>query len=60
MPKLSAGELVMMTSAELRALDVNGVRQLLHELGLEVEGIEDRNSGLTRLMENALDIEDVE
>lgn len=50
----------MMTSAELRALDVNGVRQLLYELGLEVEGIEDRNTGLTRLMENALDLEDVE
>lgn len=50
----------MMTSAELRALDTEGVRQLLHSLGLSIEGIEDRNAGLTRLMENALDIEDVE
>jgi len=49
-----------MTAKELRTLDVNEIRTLLHELNLNIEGIDDVNQGLTRLFENALSIEDDE
>ena len=49
-----------MSAAELRKMDVNEVRALMHKLGLEVKEITEVNEGLTRLFENALEIEDVE
>ena len=47
-----------MTSAQLRGLGVNDVRELLHKLGLDVEGIEDKNAGLTRLFEHAIEVDE--
>lgn len=49
-----------MSAEELRKLDINEVRRLMHELGLNVDGIVEANQGLTRLFENALSIEDEE
>lgn len=49
-----------MTVQQLRRLDVNKVRALMHQLGLSVDGVKDANQGLTRLFENALSIEDID
>jgi hypothetical protein len=49
-----------MTTAQIRNLDVNEIRKLMHELGLNIEGIQEANEGLTRLFENALSIEDID
>jgi hypothetical protein len=49
-----------MTTEELKKLDVNELRKLLHELGISIEGIQKADQGLTRLLENAYSLDDKE
>lgn len=44
-----------MSIGELRALDLDALLKLMHELGLSIEGIEEKAAALTQLMSTAVE-----
>lgn len=46
-----------MTVDELRKTNIEGLLRLCVELGLNIEGLETRSAAITRLMQNAYEVE---
>lgn len=58
--RLTAGQTVSLTSAELNKMSYEQLLQLAHGLGLSVAGLTDRNKLLTRLFDDVADEVEVE
>jgi hypothetical protein len=57
---LKAGQLLEISTPELRSMSTEALLQKLAELGLNVEEIKNKSQALTRLMENAIGSESLE
>ncbi len=53
---LTIDQLVTLTASELRERGLKELLTLIHQLGLNPDGIESRTAAITRLMQNAYEV----
>ena len=54
---LTVDQLVTLTASELRKTPLAGLLKLMHQLGLSTDGVDERTAAITRLMQNAYEVE---